>query len=204
MNLDKTIKSLKRNGYEVHYFETSKEAIEHILTECENKSVGFGGSQTLTDLGLLDKLRAQGCVVVAPDFHDPGVSWRETAIQTQEADVFMCSANGVSENGEIVNLDSTGNRVAGTLFGHERVILVVGTNKICPDLEQTIWRVRNVAAPANCKRFGRKTPCVLAKETRCFDCNSPARLCKDLVINLRASGGTDVFEVVLVGESLGF
>ncbi len=172
MDIEKTIKSLERNGYEVSHFGTAEEAVMHVLAECEGKSVGFGGSQTLTDLGMLTKLRAQGCAVAAPDFPEPGVSWRAAVALAHGAQVFMCSANGVSENGEVVDLDATGNRVAETLFGHERVILVVGTNKVCPDLEQTVWRVRNVAAPANCKRSNLPAPCARAKETRCYDCKS--------------------------------
>lgn len=204
MDVQKAIASLRRNGYEVNHFSRADEAVAHVLKECEGKSVGFGGSQTLTDLGMLEKLRAQGCTVVAPDFHEPDVSWFDAAVASHDTDIFMCSANGISENGEVVNLDETGNRVAESIFGHERVILVVGTNKISPDLEQTVWRVRNVAAPANCKRFNLPTPCVRGKETRCYDCNSPSRFCRDLLISLRASGGNGVTEIVLIDEDLGF
>jgi hypothetical protein len=94
---------------------------------------------------------------------------------------YLTSVNAASETGELVNIDGTGNRIAASLFGHEKVCFVFGVNKIEPTLEKAIWRARNIAAPKNAKRFGLKTPCAV-KGDCCYDCSSPDRICNVLSI----------------------
>ena len=119
------------------------------------------------------------------------------------ADVYLLSANAIAENtGEILNIDGTGNRVASSLFGHRKVYLVAGRNKVSPDYDSALWRLRNVVAPKNAQRLGRKTPCA-AKGDRCYNCSSPERICAALVVYWKKPTSMD-FEVVLVDEPLGY
>ena len=210
MNIEKTMASLRRNGYTVSYFETGGEAVEHIaasLTEAGITTAAFGGSATLTAIGLHARLEADGITVLNPDFPDPGENFRSVAMKSADADCYLLSANALSENGEIVNIDGVGNRLAGSLYGHGKVIYVIGTNKITTDVASAVYRARNVAAPKNCLRFGLDTPCaVYAREngeTRCFNCDHPRRICRSMLIHLTRPTGCGA-EVVLINEELGF
>ena len=119
------------------------------------------------------------------------------------ADVYLLSANAIAENtGEILNIDGTGNRVASSLFGHRKVYLVAGRNKVSPDYDSALWRLRNVVAPKNAQRLGRKTPCA-AKGERCYNCDSPERICNGLVVLYKKMRAMDM-EVVLIDQELGY
>ena len=119
------------------------------------------------------------------------------------ADVYLLSANAIAENtGEILNIDGTGNRVASSLFGHRKVYLVAGRNKVSPDYDSALWRLRNVVAPKNAQRLGRKTPCA-AKGDRCYNCDSPERICNGLVVLYKKMRAMDM-EVVLIDQELGY
>ena len=118
------------------------------------------------------------------------------------AQVYITSVNGLAETGELINIDGAGNRVAGTLFGHEKVYFVVGRNKLAPTYDQALWRARNIAAPKNAQRLKCKTPCAV-KGDRCYDCKSPDRICRGLVVLWEAMMGMEM-EVVLVDEDLGY
>lgn len=201
MNISKTVEALEGNGYTVSVFPSSKKAAEYLNDQIHDTSVGFGGSMTLQEMGLYDSLSEhnQVCWHWKPQ---SGETAPRVLVVAQTTQVYLTSANGVSENGEIVNIDGTGNRLASTLFGHEKVYFIIGTNKVMPDLEQTINRVRNVAAPLNAKRLARKTPCAV-KGDKCYDCNSPDRICNGMVVHFRKMGSCPM-EVVIVEESLGF
>ena len=127
----------------------------------------------------------------------------EVRERAMHAETYLSSANALAETGEIVNIDGTGNRVAGTLFGHKRVFFVVGRNKLAPTCDEAIRRARNVAAPKNALRFGVETPCVANGGDRCYDCKSPARICRGLVVLWEAMRGCET-EVVLIDEDLGY
>ena len=118
------------------------------------------------------------------------------------AQIYLTSVNGAAETGELINIDGTGNRVASGLFGHEKVYFIVGRNKVAPDYDAALWRARNIAAPKNAQRLGRKTPCA-AKGDRCYDCKSPERICRALVVYWEKPNSMDM-EVVLVDEDLGY
>lgn len=201
MNIEKTIKSLQRNGYKVFFFETKEEAADYLDKTIENKTIGFGGSRTLLDMNLKNILGRKN-KVMDPDHPDLNETFRSTALKAMDADIFFLSANGLSENGEIVNIDATGNRLAGSLFGHKKVVYVIRVNKIEENLEKTIWRVRNVASPKNAMRFKLRTPCAI-KGDKCYDCQSPDRICNSLLIHLKASDAYEA-EVILINENLGF
>ena len=123
--------------------------------------------------------------------------------QAAVTDVYICSVNGLAETGEIINIDGTGNRVASTLFGHKRVYLVAGKNKIAPDYDAALWRARNIASPKNAQRIGVQTPCA-AKGDRCYDCKSPQRICRGLVVLWEKPKSIETMEIILVDEELGY
>ena len=130
-----------------------------------------------------------------------GMTADEVRKKEADAEVYMCSVNGVSEKGELVNIDGTGNRVASNLWGHKKWYFVIGTNKIVPTLADALERARTVAGPLNAKRLGLDTPCV--KLGHCIDCNSPHRICNGASIVYRPMGRGDM-EIVLIGEELGY
>ena len=125
---------------------------------------------------------------------------QEVYRRTFSADVFLTSANAITEEGELYNVDGNGNRVAAICYGPRSVILVAGVNKIVRDIDEAAARVKRIAAPANAKRLGCKTPC--ATLGRCIDCNSPGRICRAMSIHMRPLNGAR-HTVVLIGEELG-
>ncbi len=201
MNIEKTIESLEANGYKVNFFPTGDEAVNYLEDTIESKTIGFGGSRTLTDLNLLEALSKKN-IILAPDFPNEGETNESTKMKSLDTEYYFLSANALTENGEIVNLDCTGNRLAGSLFGHKKVFYIIGTNKIEENLEKAIWRVRNIASPKNAMRFGVNTPCA-KKGDHCYDCKSPQRICCSLLIHYLKPCGTEA-EVLLIDEELGF
>ena len=194
------VQALTRRGYEVTIFDTGAAAAEYLDKAIDGKTVGFGDSETMLSMGLYDKLATHN------EVHDPmhrpeGESFRATARKTLLTDVFLTSLNAMSETGELVNIYGTGNRVAGSLFGHEKVYFVVGLNKLCPTLDDAIYRARNVAAPQNSARHGFSNPCAVAGD-RCYDCSAKDRICNALVVHYRKMRGIEM-EVVLIRETLG-
>lgn len=196
MDMEKTLEAFRKNNYSVSYFETSEAAAQYLDKEIDNSTVAFGDSETLISMDLYERLVKHNKV------NDPkhGEFFKE-ARDGIRAKYFITSVNGATEDGIIVNLDGTGNRVAGTLFGHEKVYLVFGVNKIEENLEKALWRVRNVAAPKNARRHGFKTPCAV-KGDKCYDCSSPDRICNGLMIHYKKMRHEDM-EVVIINEELG-
>ena len=191
-----TVKSnLEARGYTVKVFATGAEAAEYIDSVVDNTTVGIGGSMTIQSMGLYEKLSAHN------EVHWHWVSGPEAHAQAALAQVYLTSANGLTEGGEIINIDGAGNRVASTLFGHQKVYFVIGKNKLAPTFEKALWRARNIAAPKNAQRLGKKTPCAV-KGDRCYDCKSPDRICRGLVVNWGPMMGKEA-EVILVDEELG-
>ena len=127
----------------------------------------------------------------------------EIATRCLTTEIFLTSVNAASEKGEMVNIDGTGNRVAGSLFGHEKVYFIFGTNKIAPTLDDAIWRARNIAAPQNSKKYNLRTPCVIRGD-KCYDCASPDRICNTLNIYLKKMNDIDDVEIIIIDENLGF
>ena len=197
-NFDAVKRNLENRGFAVRAFKTGAEAAAYLDGVIDGRTVGFGGSLTLEQLGLYDALGRHNTVV----WHwkqEAGPARRE-AMQT---DIYLTSANGLAETGEILNIDGIGNRVAATLFGHEKVYFVIGRNKVAPTYEEALWRARNIASPKNAQRLGRKTPCAV-KGDRCYDCQSPERICRALVTLWQKPTGVEKAEVVLVEEELGY
>lgn len=197
-DLEKTGKNLENRGFRVHRFASGAEAAEFLVQTLHGTSIGIGGSVTIDTLGVYDRLCESNEVFWHWKNHAP-----ETRERAGKAETYLCSANGVSENGEIVNIDGFGNRVAGTIYGPERVFLVVGRNKIAPDLTGAIDRARNIAAPLNARRLNRHTPCAVG-EPRCHDCRSPEKVCGVMTVFFMPPTSIKEFHVILVDEDLGY
>lgn len=197
-DLEKTGKNLENRGFRVHRFASGAEAAEFLVQTLHGTSIGIGGSVTIDTLGVYDRLCGSNKVFWHWKNHAP-----ETRERAGKAETYLCSANGVSETGEIVNIDGFGNRVAGTIYGPERVFLVVGRNKIAPDLTGAIDRARNIAAPLNARRLNRHTPCAVG-EPRCHDCRSPEKVCGVMTVFFMPPTSIKEFHVILVDEDLGY
>lgn len=195
IDYEKLTKTLEALGYRVSHFATAQQAAAYLDSQIDQTSVAFGGSVTLKDMDLYPLLSKHNQVI----WHWEGGSQMD-AINTQ---VYITSVNGLAETGELINIDGTGNRVASTLYGHKRVYFVVGSNKIAPDYDAALWRARNIASPKNAQRLGMKTPCA-AKGDRCYNCQSPDRICRALVVLWEKPKGTEEMEIVLVDEPLGY
>ena len=192
-------KHLEENGFTVSVFATAQEAADYLNGAIDHTTVGCGGSMTLKDLGLYESLAAHNTLYYHGTSDDPQATMKNAST----ADVYLLSANGIAENtGEIISIDGTGNRVASTLFGHRKVYFVAGRNKVSPDFDSALYRVRNVVAPKNAQRLGRQTPCA-AKGDKCYNCNSPQRICRGLVVHYKKMNSMDM-EVVLVDQDLGY
>lgn len=194
-NFDTLRNNLETNGFDVTVFATKEEACDYLDTKLDGKTIGHGGSMTLVEMGLLDRLESHATVFR----HAPGSSPAEAAT----AQVYLCSVNGLAETGEIINIDGAANRVSSTMFGHEELYLVVGKNKIAPDYDAALWRARNIAAPRNAKRLGCKTPCAVNGD-KCYNCSSPGRICRALTVLWKRPFGIKRAEVVLIDQELGY
>jgi L-lactate utilization protein LutB len=201
MDHGKVIESLKLKGYTVSYFKNAKDAAEYLNNIIDNKSVGFGDSATLLSMELYEKLSSHN-QVFDPQHCAIGRNFIYTAKKCLTTEIYLTSINALSETGEIVNIDGTGNRVAGALFGHEKVYFVTGINKLVPTLEDAIWRARNIVAPKNAKRLKLRTPCAKRGDC-CYDCSSPDRICNGMMIHFNKMNDIDM-EIVLINEQLGF
>jgi L-lactate utilization protein LutB len=200
--LARTQAALEKHGIKTTIVSTPEEAKAYILEQVEaGQSVGIGGSVTIDQLGVEQDLLAKGCEV---RWHWRAKSPAEAAQLRHgqlSADVFLASSNAVTEDGKLVNIDGTGNRVGAMVFGPKKVILVCGQNKIVPDVTAALDRVHNVAAPPNGKRLNTGTPCAITGS--CNDCDSPGRMCAVTVIIERKPKTTDL-QVVLVRSDLGY
>lgn len=197
------IKNLQKRRMEGCYCATVEEAEKKAFSYLtEGCTVSFGGSMTLEDTGMLTALR-----------HDPGIHLidRATATSPEEtkklfhdalsADFYFMSTNAITTDGELVNIDGNGNRVAALIYGPEYVIVMAGMNKVAANVEEALSRVHNTATPMNCKRLNKQTPC--STTGVCSDCLSPDCICNQVVIT-RRSGIEGRIKVILIGEELGY
>ena len=197
MEYSKIRQNFERHGFTTQLFPTKEEALCYLTDALQNKTIGFGGSETLKEMGLFEALQQKNVVV----WHNkiPGQAVRKLA---SCADIYITSANAITETGEIVNIDGTGNRVAMTSFGPQTCYYVVGKNKITANISEAYSRCKNVAAPLNARRIGAKTPCAV-KGDKCYDCNSPDRICRIISIIERPPLGMKC-EIIFVDQELGF
>lgn len=200
MDFERIRRNFEQNGYQVRCFATGEAAARYLEEEIPGGTVGLGDSMTITALGLYERLSAR-CSVADPQHPAPGEDFLAAARRTLLTDVFLTSVNAAAATGQLVNIDGTGNRVAGSLFGHRKVYFLIGRNKITPTLEEAVRRARQTAAPQNAKRLHKHTPCAAAGE-RCFDCSAPERICNALVIHYKKMSQIEM-EILLIDEDLG-
>lgn len=199
---ERMIQNLKRRNMEAYYCATATEAVEKISQLIEDGStVTWGGSMTIRDMGIPQALRNRGTLeVLDRDL----VTDREEVVRIYEraftADVYLSSANAISEDGVIVNIDGNGNRVAAITWGPKTVIFVIGMNKVAQTVEAAIARARSTASPINAARFDIKTPC--QTDGICHNCNSPESICN--YIHFLRNSPRGKHKVILVGESFGY
>ncbi len=198
----RVIKSLERNNMTGLYVRTKEEALDKVISLIpEGSKVGFGGSLSLDQIGVKDVLRAGNYHFI--DRNLPGLSEDEVNKQQKEcllADVFLTSTNALTMDGKLVNIDGSGNRVAAISFGPSKVIVVAGINKIVPDLDAAMKRIKDYVTPIHAGRRDRHVPC--AQTGVCVDCHTPARMC-NIVCIIENQRQKDRITVVIVGEELG-
>ncbi|MDR1621887.1 MAG: lactate utilization protein [Synergistaceae bacterium] len=196
------VKALKAKGYEAVYAPSKEAALEEVLKLIpEGVSVGVPGTVTVREIGAMEKLEERGCTI----YHhwNPALSPEERSQVLMDeycADYFLTSANAITRDGKIVNIDGNGNRVSAMAWGRNTLIFVIGINKVTSDLEAAITRSRT-ATPPNVLRLNGSTPCT--QTGYCVDCDSPARICRALLILERPVNGRKT-HVIIVGEDLGF
>lgn len=195
------IKHLQKRGMEGYYCSDSKSAVQKALSLIpDGSTVTWGGSESIKECGLMEALKDAPVTLwdrkdVKPE------DMKAFYLKAFSANVYLMSSNAITLDGQLVNIDGTGNRIAALTYGPDRVILIVGMNKVCPDLESAITRVHNVAAPPNCMRLNIENPCT--KDGICHNCLSPTKICNMLhVMHFNRFPGR--IQVVLVGEQLGY
>lgn len=202
MEIQHLIDSLARKGFKPKYFDSQKDAVDFVLDLIPtNASIGIGGSMTIKQLGLDNKLFERGNVVYSHSL--VAEEQRDKVYQlAASADWYLSSTNALSESGDLVNIDGAANRISSLAFGVKNILYVLGVNKIAPDVQSAIDRVRNVAAPPNAKRLNKNTPC--AKVGKCCLCNSPDCICNATLITHHPTRYQENVYVVIIGESLGY
>jgi L-lactate utilization protein LutB len=200
---EKCVKALKDRGFDAHFVSTVEEARDLIVNMVSGyETFGLGGSHTTRSIGLTETLKAKGKTLF--DHWEGNLFGEENKkirLAQGRSDCFICSANAISATGEIVSVDAVGNRTAAMTFGPKKVIIVAGMNKVRPDLQSALERIREVAGPMRAKSLNLDTPC--AKTGECSDCNAPKRICEVTTILHRKPWMTDI-SVILINESLGY
>ena len=195
----KNLNKRQMNGYYCPDTESARKKVLELLPE--GASVGWGGSMTLNETGILPAIIEGPYREINRDKAITPEEQKKVYSEIFSCDYFLMSTNAITLDGELVNVDGRANRVAFLCFGPENVIVVAGMNKVVPDLESAMKRVRNIAAPPNTVRLHKNTPCAVTG--RCGECLSPDCICSQIVIT-RRSGVPGRITVVLVGEELGF
>lgn len=195
------VKALEKRHFEAYYCSTAADAVEKVLELIpEGDVVSWGGVATVDELGIKDHLRRRNQPVIDRDTAGSPDERVAMLHQALTCDTFLMSSNAISEDGQLVNIDGTGNRVAALCYGPKQIIVVAGMNKVAADLNGAIARARHIAAPANAQRFDGSSPCRITGQ--CADCTSPDCICAQMVIT-RFCNPVGRIKVVLVGEDLG-
>ena len=196
---EKQIKGLESRNMSGYYAKDKEEALKLALELIEEgSSVTMGGCMSAHEIGLVEALKKGNYSFIDRDEYEDK---RKAMLMAYDADVYLASANAMTEDGVLVNIDGNSNRVSAIAQGPKKVVFIVGMNKVCSDLDAAMKRARNVAAPINAQRFGLNTPC--SKLGTCMDCKSPDTICCQFLIT-RYSRHEGRIHVILVGEDLGF
>lgn len=198
----KVAEALNKRHFEAYYCSDRATALEKILELIpQDHVVSWGGAATVDELGVKEALRQRGQAVIDRDTAKDAQERQQMLKQALTCDTFLMGSNAISADGQLVNIDGTGNRVAALCFGPTQVVVVAGMNKVAGDLDGAMRRAREVAAPMNAQRFPLKTPCVA--NGLCGDCKGPDSICAQIVTT-RLCKPAGRIKVVLVGEDLGF
>jgi len=196
------IKNLQKRNMEGFYFESAEDCTQAILSEMPKGSViGWGGSESIKECGLLDAVQKGGYELLDRSAAKTPEESRQIYARTVLADYYLMSTNAITTEGELINIDGNGNRVACLIQGPSHIIIVAGMNKVVTDVPSGVARVRNVASPANAIRLERKLPC--AASGVCHDCLSPECFCNQIVITRRSMHPGRI-KIYLTGEELGY
>lgn len=197
------IKNFKKRNIEAFYCEDSASAVALAMELMKDGgTVGKGGTETVKEVGLLDAVKsAEHLTFIDREVAKTPEEKKQIYFQTLQCDYFLMSSNAITVDGELINIDGNGNRVACLIYGPEKVIVIAGMNKVVDDVDSGVARVQNFAAPPNAARLGTRTPC--ATLGHCGDCHSEDCMCAQIVIT-RHSRDKDRIKVILVGEELGF
>ena len=193
------IKGLESRNMSGYWAASREEALEQALALIpEGSTVTMGGAVSAHEIGLVDALKSGDYNFIDRDECDDP---RAAMLAAYDADVFLASANAITQDGVLVNIDGNANRVSAIAQGPRKVVFIVGMNKVCDDVDGAMKRARNVAAPINAQRFGLDTPC--SKTGKCMNCKSPDTICCQFLIT-RFSRHADRIHVILVNDALGF
>ncbi|ADQ14270.1 lactate utilization protein [Halanaerobium hydrogeniformans] len=196
------IKSLKQRNMEAYYCDSSEKAAEKVMSLIEdNASVSWGGSMTLKEINIFEQLQKAELNLIDRATAKNRAEKEDIYHQALNADYYLMSSNAVTQDGKLVNIDGTGNRLAALLYGPKNVIIVAGMNKVSIDESAALKRVKNQAAPENVMRLDKNTPC--SQTGRCHECQEEDTICCQTVIT-RRSGKNGRIKVILVGEELGY
>ena len=199
----RVVQALKSRFFEAWYYDDPAEAVNFIVTLIpKDHLVSWGGSMTAVSLGLQVRLEKEGYRLLDRDKAADQQERTERMRQALTCDTFLAGSNAITEDGQLVNIDMMGNRVAAMCFGPRQVIVVAGMNKVVKTLDNAVVRARTIASPTNVQRFaGTKTPCM--ETGSCADCNSPDSICSYIVTTRRCCPSGRI-KVVLIGKDLGF
>lgn len=196
------IKNLDKRGMEAYYVDNKDDALKMALRfVTPGSSVSWGGSMSINEIGLIPALKAWDCMVLDRTVPKTEEEKKEFFGKVAVCDYYFMSTNAITMDGELVNIDGTGNRVASLIFGPSNVVIIAGMNKVADNLESAVDRARNTAAPMNTIRLDRKTPCT--QVGRCMDCMSPDCICNQFVVTRRSTPAGRI-KIILVGEELGY
>lgn len=198
--LQKTADALQKHGFQVQILDTGADAKEAALALIGTGSVGFGGSMTVSDLGIYETLQKRGNKLY---WHWKVPPEERAALfpPAAAADTYICSTNAILESGALLNIDGNANRVAAMVSGPKQLVVIAGQNKLCGDYEDALQRIKREACPPNAKRLGLQTPCGVTG--KCTDCTSPQRFCNATVLLERPAGVKNI-HILLVKEDLGY
>ncbi|MBR3574921.1 MAG: lactate utilization protein [Lachnospiraceae bacterium] len=195
----KVIKGLESRNMSGYYVENKEDALKKALELIgEGSSVTMGGCMSAHEIGLVDALKKGNYEFIDRDAYEDK---RAAMLAAYDADVFLSSANAMTEDGILINIDGNSNRVSAIAQGPRKVVFIIGMNKVCADVDSAMKRARNTAAPINAQRFGLSTPC--SKTGACMNCKSPDTICCQILIT-RYSRHAGRIHVILVNDTLGF
>ena len=201
--IQKTIDNLNKRGFLAEYAETSADAKARVMELVKGaESIGMGGSVTVFKTGIQDAAVEAGYRVYSAAYaakmgEDPAMAMKQGVF----ADVYMCSSNAITEDGTLINIDGTGNRAAGMIYGPDKIIVVAGKNKIAADEAAAMERIKTISCPMNGKRLKKQLPCALTG--KCNDCRSADRMCRVTVKHEAPTRGKE-FHIIIINEDLGY